>query len=185
MKCRELMNPEVLWIAGKASVRQAAVLMRDQSVGMLLVWGSSPEQFAGVVTDRDLTVRVCAEDRCAEDTPVLTVTTTETVVCYDFEDLPTVEQRMRDTQKSRLVVLDRRGHPCGVLSLTDILHGDRGWRALKTARGVLRHEAEIPHPPPESIRLTPSTPEEEEAARRQRPSHHSGSWHISMKEFPD
>ena len=53
MKCRDLMNPEVLWIAGAASARKAASLMRDQSVGFLLVSGPAPQQFAGVITDRD------------------------------------------------------------------------------------------------------------------------------------
>jgi len=183
MKCRDLMNPEVLWIAGAASARQAASLMRDQSVEFLLVSGPAPEQFAGVVTDRDLAMRVCAEDRCAEETQVSAVATSEVIVCSDFEDLKVAEKRMRDFQKSRLVVLDQQGHPIGVLSLTDILHGDRAWRALKTARGVLRHEAEVPHPPLESIKLTPSTPEDEDAAiRHQRVR--TSSHRTSMKEFP-
>jgi CBS domain-containing protein len=179
------MNPEVLWIAGAASARQAASLMRDQSVEFLLVAGPTPEQFAGVVTDRDLALRICAEDRCAEETPVSAVATGEVIVCSDFEDLKVAEKRMRDFQKSRLVVVDQHGHPVGVLSLTDILHGDRAWRALKTARGVLRHEAEIPHPPLDSIKLTPSTPEDEAAARRHRRVR-TGGWRVSsMKEFPD
>jgi CBS domain-containing protein len=177
------MNPEVLWIAGTASARKAASLMRDQSVEFLLVSGPAPAQFAGVITDRDLAVRVCAEDLCAEETPVSAVATSDVVVCSDFEDLKVAEKRMRDFQKSRLVVVDQHGHPMGVLSLTDILHGDRAWRALKTARGVLRHEAEVPHPPLESIKLTPSTPEDEEAAiRHQRVR--TGSRPTSMKEFP-
>jgi len=183
MKCRDLMNPEVLWIAGAASARQAASMMRDHSVEFLLVSGPEPEQFAGVITDRDLAVRICADDRCAEETPVSAVATSEVIVCSEFEDLKVAEKRMRDFQKSRLVVVDQYGHPTGVLSLTDILHGDRGWRALKTARGVLRHEAEVPHPPVESIKLTPSTPQDEEAAMRHRRVR-TGSWRTSMKEFP-
>jgi CBS domain-containing protein len=183
MKCRDLMNPEVLWISGSASVRQAATMMRDQSVALLLVSGPPEGQFAGIVTDRDLAMRVCAEDLCAQETPVSAVTTTEVLVCSDIEDLRAAEKRMRDAQTSRLVVVDHHGAPVGMLSLTDILHGDRGWRALKTARGVLRHEAEIPHPPVESIKLTASTPEDEAAAMRHR-SIRTGSWRISTKEFP-
>jgi CBS domain-containing protein len=184
MKCRDLMNPEILWIPGTASVRQAASLMRDQSVGFLLVSGLTPEQFAGIVTDRDLAIRACAEGLSPDDTPVSAVATSDVVVCSDIEDLTRAEQRMRDSQKSRLLVLNRYGHPIGMLSLTDILHGDRGWRALKTARGVLRHEAEVPHRPVESITLTPSTAEDEALATRPRRIR-TGSWRISMKEFPD
>ena len=126
VKCRDLMNPEVLWIPGTASVRQAASLMRDQSVGLLLVSGSTPEQFEGVVTDRDLAVRVCAEGLSLDDTPVSAVTTRETVVCSDFEDLTAAEKRMRDSHKSRLIVLDRHGHPTG--------HADPDRRAARRPR---------------------------------------------------
>jgi len=183
VKCRDLMNPEVLWIPGSASVRQAASLMRDQSVGLLLVSGATPEQFEGIVTDRDLAVRVCAEGLSLDETPVSAVTTRDTVACSDFEDLAAAEKRMRDSHKSRLIVLDRRGHPTGMLTLTDVLHGDRAGRALKTARGVLCHDAEVPHTPIENIKLTPSTPEDEEVAMRPRRIR-TGSWRISTKEFP-
>ena len=184
MKCRDLMNPEVLWIPGTASVRQAASLMRDHSVGLLLVSGDTPEQFEGIVTDRDLAVRVCAEGLSLDDTPVSAVTTRDAVACSETEELGAAEKRMRNSQKSRLIVLDRHGHPSGMLTLTDVLHGDRALRALKTARGVLRHEAEVPHPPVENIKLTPSTPEDEEVAMRPRRIR-TGSWRISTKEFPD
>ena len=183
MKCQDLMNPEVLWISGEASVREAASLMRDQSIGVLLVKGSSPGEFAGIVTDRDLAIRACAQGLSVDDTPVSAVTTREVIVCLDVEELKSAEERMRNAQASRLVVVNPSGHPVGFLSLTDILHGDRGWRALKTARGVLRHEAEVPHPPVESIKLTPSTPEDEEAAMRHQ-TVHATSRGGSMKEFP-
>jgi CBS domain-containing protein len=177
------MNPEVLWISGAASVRQAASLMRDQSIGILLVSGDLPDRFVGVVTDRDLAIRACAQGLSVDDTPVSAVATPDVFVCLDIENLKSAEERMRDAQASRLIVVNSYGHPVGILSLTNILHGDRSWRALKTARGVLRHEAEVPHPPLESIKLTPSTPEDEEAAMRQQTVHPRGS-RTSMKEFP-
>jgi CBS domain-containing protein len=183
MKCQDLMNPEVRWVPGAASVFTAARLMRDQSLGFLLVSGRTAGQMMGVVTDRDLAVRACADDRRPAETTVSEIASPEVIVCTDTEDLKVAEERMRSFHKSRLVVVDRDGQPVGVLSLTDILHGDRGWRALKTARGILAREAEVPHPPVEEIKLTPSTPEDEEAALRQE-TVHGGAWRGSMKEFP-
>ncbi len=183
MKCQDLMNPEVRWVSAQASVMTAARLMRDQSLGFLLVSGPAPDQLVGVITDRDLATRVCAEDKRPAETSVASVASADVVVCTDTEDLKAAEERMREFQKSRLVVVDRSGQPVGVLSLTDILHGDRGWRALKTARGVLSREAEAPHFPVEGLKLTPSTPEDEEAAMRQE-TVHGGAWRGSMKEFP-
>jgi len=59
----------------------------------------------------------------------------------------------------------------------------RGWRALKTARGVLTREAEVPRYPVENIKLTASTPEDEAEAMRHE-TVHGGKWQGSTKEFP-
>ena len=71
---------------------------------------------------------------------------------------------MRSEQKSRLVVVNAAGQAVGILSLTDVLLGDSPGRAIKTARGVLSREAEGPHTPLDQIKLTPSTPQDEEEA---------------------
>lgn len=183
MKCQDLMNPQTRWVPGGASVMTAAALMRDQSLGLLLVSGGVPDVLMGVVTDRDLAVRVCAEGRSCTETSVQAIASQQVIVCIDTEEVSAAEKRMREFHKSRLVVVDTRGVPVGVLSLTDILHGDNGWRALKTARGVLAREDEGPHQPIEQIQLTPSTPEDEEEAIRQE-TVHGGTWGGSMKEFP-
>ena len=183
MKCQDLMNRDVRWISASATAREAASLMRDQSLGFLLVAGAKPDELAGVVTARDLAIRVCAADLRPGETPVLAIATTEVVCCSPTEDLKVAEKRMTDSQRSRLVVVDGDGHPVGVLSLTEILHRDLMWRAVSIARRVHPLEAEIPHPPPESITLTPSTPEDEAKAMRQE-TVHAGAWRGSMKEFP-
>jgi CBS domain-containing protein len=183
MKCQDLMNRDVRWISASATARDAARLMRDQSLGFLLVAGPSPDELVGIVTERDLAIRVCAEDRVPGDTPVLAIATTDVVCCSKTEDLKVAEKRMTASQKSRLVVLDGEGHPVGILSLTEILHRDLMWRAINIARRVHTLEAEIPHPPLESITLTPSTPEDEAKAMRHE-TIHVGAWRGSMKEFP-
>ena len=183
MKCQELMNRDIRWIPGAATARDAATMMRDQSLAFLLVSGETPYHLVGVVTDRDLATRVCAEGRLPAGVSVLAIATTEVLCCSSTEDLKVAEKRMRDFQKSRLVVLDREGYPVGILGLTEILHRDLMWRAVNTARCVHTLESEIPHPPPESITLTPSTPEDEERAMRQE-TIHTGVWQGSMKEFP-
>lgn len=167
MKCADLMHVDLQWVPGNASVRDVARLMRDRSLGFLLVSGASPTQLAGVVTDRDLAVRVCTEDARTQDVKIIDVASTDVIVCGEDQDLKEAEQKMRDEQKSRLVVVNAAGHPVGILSLTNILVGDRAGRAIKTARGVLAREVEGPHTPIDQIKITPSTPEDEEAASHQ------------------
>ena len=60
MKCHDLMS-DVVWLPGTASVPDASRVMKDRSVGLLLVSDPVPGRLAGVVTDRDLVIRVCAE----------------------------------------------------------------------------------------------------------------------------
>jgi signal-transduction protein with cAMP-binding, CBS, and nucleotidyltransferase domain len=166
MKCRDLMHLDLQWVAGTASVREAARQMRDDAMGFLLVHGAQGA-LAGVVTDRDLATRVCTEDRLAKDIQVIDVASRDVVVCGEDEELKDAEKKMREEQKSRLVVVNAAGKVVGILSLTNILLGDRPGRAIATARGVLAREAEGPHTPVEQIKLTPSTAEDEDAVARQ------------------
>jgi signal-transduction protein with cAMP-binding, CBS, and nucleotidyltransferase domain len=178
------MNLNLHWVPASATAVEAARIMRDRSLGFLLVSGSEPGELAGVLTDRDLAIRVCVDDKRAGRVSVAEIATTDVVTCGLDEKLTVAEQTMIDTQKSRIVIVDEIGRPVGVLSLTDILNRDRGSHALRTARGVLAREAGGPHQPVETIRLTPSTPEDEARATRQLPLTHGGSWGGSMKEFP-
>ena len=184
MKCNDVMNRNLQWIGSNASVGDAARMMRDNAIGFLVVFGPSAGQLAGVVTDRDLAIRCCAENRRPDETKVADVATKDVIVCGYDDDLKTAEKTMRQTEKSRLVIVDEVGRPVGVLSLTDIIRRDRPGRALDTARAVLAREAEGAHTPIERIALTPSTPEDEDRAMRQETATHGGSWGGSMKEFP-
>jgi len=190
MKCRNIMNVDPEWISGGATVLEAAQVMRDRTVGMLLVFDAAlgttagPGRLRGVITDRDLATRVCADDKRASQTLISDVATTDIVTCRADEELKDAEERMQKTERSRLVVTDQGGEPVGVLSLSDIFRYESHRRAVKTARGVLAREARGQQTPPDRIRLTPSTPADEEAAMRQPSVMVGGSHNDSMKVFP-
>lgn len=184
MKCGDLMHLDLQWVSGNASVQDLACIMRDRSLGFLLVQANAPGQLAGVVTDRDLAIRVCSGDKSARDVRVIDIATKDVVVCQESQPLAEAEAKMRTEQKSRLVIVNSVGTPVGILSLTDILVGDRPLRAVKTARAVLAREAEGPHTPVEQIKLTPSTIEDEEAASQLTSVTVGRRRETSTKEFP-
>jgi CBS domain-containing protein len=184
MKCDDLMSLNLEWVPATASVAEAAQIMRDHSMGFLLVSGDEPGVPIGVITDRDLALRCCAENRRPDEVRVDDVATKQVVTCGAGEHLSFAEKLMIASETSRLVIVDGIGRAVGVLSLTDILLHDWGRRAVKTARGILAREANGPHQPIEAIKLTPSTPEEEERAARMHSELHGGFWDTTVKMFP-
>jgi CBS domain-containing protein len=184
MKCSDLMNLNLQWVPATATVAEAARVMRDRSMGFLLVAGDEPGVPAGVLSDRDIAIRCCAESKRPDELRVGDIATKEIVKCDHGVSLKAAEQLMIAAEKSRLVIVDELGRAAGVLSLTDVLFHDRAGRAIKTARGVLAREAEGPHQPVESIRLTPTTPEDRARAAHLGTSLHGGSWDTQVKLFP-
>lgn len=178
MKCRNVMNVEPEWISSAATVLEAAQVMRDRSVSMLLVFDPVPGQLKGIVTDRDLATRVCADDKRAAQTLVSDIATIDVITCKADDELREAEEKMQKTQKSRLVVLEESGEPVGVVSLSDIFRYESHRRAVRTARSVLAREARGRSTPP------PSTSHQETAALRQ-PSVMVGPTRPdTMKDFP-
>lgn len=184
MRCRNVMNAEPEWISSAATVLEAAQVMRDRSMGMLLVFDPAPGQLKGVVTERDIATRVCADDKRAGQTLVSDIASADVVTCRADDELRDAEEKMQKTQKSRLVVLGEGGEPVGIVSVTDVFRYENHRRAVRTARTVLAREARQRPPSPDRINLTPSTPEDEAAALRQPSVMVGGTRPDTMKVFP-
>lgn len=139
MLCREVMKTDVARCADTLSVQACSRMMRDNNVGFLPVVDGK-DQVTGVVTDRDLAVRVLAEG-LSPDTPVGTVMTRDVRVCRADDELDIAEWKMAETRKSRLVVTDDAGRCVGVISLSDVAQADSRSRAGSVLRAVTRREA--------------------------------------------
>ena len=114
MRCRDLMNMNLQWVPETASVADAARIMRDRSMGFLLVAGARPGAAVGVVTDRDITIRCCAENKRPEEVTVGEVATKVVLTCDHNESLKTAERMMIAAEKSRLVIVDEIGRAYGL-----------------------------------------------------------------------
>jgi len=102
---RELMTPNPVSMPGTASVHEAARAMRDQDIGDVIVIENN--QVCGIITDRDIAVRVVAETKDPATTALadicshslLTVTPTDSVEhavrlmrTHTIRRLPVVEE---------------------------------------------------------------------------------------------
>jgi CBS domain-containing protein len=139
MLCREIMKTDIARCAEALSVQACAEIMREDNIGFLPVVDAD-RQVIGVITDRDLAIRVLADD-LPGDTPVGQVMTRDVRICRPDDELQAAEWKMSSTRKSRLVVVDDEGHCVGVISLSDVAQADTRSRAGGVLRAVTRREA--------------------------------------------
>jgi CBS domain-containing protein len=82
------------------------------------------DRLVGIVTDRDVALRLVADGRDPERTKVREVMTPEIRYVFEDEDLGTVAENMAKQQVRRLPVLNRAKRLVGIVSLSD-LAGER------------------------------------------------------------
>lgn len=138
MQCRDLMRRPVELVAPNQSAVTAARAMREKNIGFLAVCDLAGH-LVGVVTDRDLAVRVLGEERDPIATQVADIMSSQVVTCHPDDELARAEELMRQHRKSRVVVADEDGRPLGVISLADLAQAD-GAGAMDTLARVATRE---------------------------------------------
>jgi CBS-domain-containing membrane protein len=138
MLCENIMQRPVKWIGEEDSVQTAARLMRDENIGFLPVCDQSG-RVVGTLTDRDLAIRVLAEDVPA-GVKVREVMTRDLVTCKASDELAWAEQLMSGRHKSRMVCVDDGRHLAGIISIADIAKHDEGPRVASTLRNIMERE---------------------------------------------
>jgi CBS domain-containing protein len=139
MRCEKVMSKNVVCIDEDDAAQKAAVLMRDLNIGFLPVCDHTG-RVVGTVTDRDIAVRLCAENGSAETTPMRALMSRELVACAPDDDVAVAEGLMANHRKSRVLVLDDFGLPIGVISLSDIVWRDSNRHAARTLRKIVSRE---------------------------------------------
>ena len=140
MRCEEIMKTEVECLDRKSTARDAARRMRDENVGFLPVCDDQ-NKVLGTLTDRDLTLRVLADEK-ATSTRCTDIMTREVVSCRPGDDLRRAEELMAKHRKSRILCLDEQGRLVGVISPSDLAQRDRtDSQVASTLRSITEREA--------------------------------------------
>jgi CBS domain-containing protein len=127
----DIMSAHIRLVAPDDTVQQATRLMRDEGTGILAVGEGG--RLIGVVTDRDVALRLVAEGRDPVGAKVRDVMTQEARYVFDDEALGPVAQRMVQQQVRRLPVVNRAKRVVGVVSLADLAGGGRSGRDARRA----------------------------------------------------
>jgi len=125
MQLKDIMTTDPECIPPEETLQQAALRMRDLDVGSLLVCDN--DRLAGMITDRDITLRAVAEGKDPRTTRVREAMTEDIVFGFEDQDINDAARVMEQKQIRRLAVLNRDKRLVGIVSLGDLAveGGDR------------------------------------------------------------
>jgi CBS domain-containing protein len=138
--CRDLMTRELFTLPVTASVLDVARLMQEHRIGFVPICEPGSGALLGVVTDRALVTEICASDRRPSQVTLDEIMVLQPPYCLEDSHLQSAEETMLRHQASRLVVVNIRRHPVGVLGMSAVLRalrrfgGSRGGASRPQAR---------------------------------------------------
>ena len=139
MKCREVMTDNPVCCLPNDFVSQTARVMRREHLGLVpVVSDDQTRQIIGIVTDRDLAIKVVAEGRDPNRTTVDDVMTRAIVICRDDDDLSNAIAAMEEYRIRRIPVIDHGGRIVGIISRSDVSHRFQGWKTARMVEPVSR-----------------------------------------------
>ena len=113
-------SKNVAYIDPDASARDAAGRMSESHTGTLVVVAQGGGRPSGILTDRDLVLKVMATGSSPEAVCVANVMTSDVATCRHDDDLFEAARLMRWHGVRRLPVLDPKGKVIGLVTADDI-----------------------------------------------------------------
>ncbi len=119
--CLEVMTREIVCCLPEDSVEHAAMLMKAEDVGPIPVVDSQAgRKLIGIVTDRDLVMKVIAEGFDPKITRVGDVMTVDPVTCHEDDNIDDAVDLMSEHQVRRIPVIDDDGRIVGIIAQADV-----------------------------------------------------------------
>ncbi len=124
MKARDIMTANPRCVTTSDSITRAAEIMRDTDVGIVpVVEDSGSMKLAGVVTDRDIAVRIVAEGR-DNTVNVRDIMSSGLATVKPDDDLDRVTELMKSEQVRRIPVVEG-DRLVGIIAQADVAREGR------------------------------------------------------------
>ena len=125
MKISEIMSKNPRSVSPDTSVSEAAQVMKEEDVGLVPVvervgGAETRGRLVGVVTDRDIAIRLVAEGR-ATDGPVSEIMSGGVKTCSPNDSVEVAMELMGREQVRRVPIVDERGSLVGVIAQADVV----------------------------------------------------------------
>ena len=139
MKVQDVMTKDPACVTPGATIREAAQLMQREDTGVVPVVEEqgTTRMLVGVVTDRDIALRVVAEGRSADTRVSEVMTSNRLATCSPDDDVNAVMEAMASEQVRRIPIVDERGGLVGIVAQADIVRrADDDRKAERTIEAI-------------------------------------------------
>jgi len=138
MRVQDVMTKDPACVTPGATIREAAQLMQRENVGIIpVVEEKGNKRLVGVVTDRDIAIRVVAEGRDGGGRVSEIMSTSGLATCSPNDNIEEAMDAMASEQLRRIPIVDQRGSLIGIVAQADIVRKakDSG-RAERTVQQI-------------------------------------------------
>ena len=119
--CADVMTKNPVFGVPTDMVDKVAQLMKREDVGPIpIVDNPESKRLVGMVTDRDLAMKIVAEGRDAKRTQVQEVMTTTLFTCREGDDIKQALATMSQHQVRRIPVVNNNHEVVGIIAQADI-----------------------------------------------------------------
>jgi CBS domain-containing protein len=139
MKAQDIMSKNPATVTPTTRVRQAALLMKKEDVGVVPVVeeGTGGKKLVGMLTDRDIAIRLVADGKDADECEVRDVMSANPKTARADDDVSRVMDLMGREQVRRVPIVDERGSLVGIVAQADIvLEGNDDRKAERTVEKI-------------------------------------------------
>ncbi len=119
--CEEIMTPDPICCLATDSIKDVAELMRRENLGPIpVIDNDQSRRVVGILTDRDLVLKVIAEGFDSETVKAETIMTRKVVACRADDNVQKAIDAMSEHQLRRVVIVDNVNKILGIISQADV-----------------------------------------------------------------
>ena len=120
-KCSQVMTREPACCEAGDSVSRVAGIMKREDVGSVpVVESHEDKKLIGIVTDRDLVVKILAGGTDIERATVRDAMTPSPASCQESDPIDEAVKLMSERQVRRMPIVDDRGRLTGIIAQADV-----------------------------------------------------------------
>ena len=120
-KCRDVMTKAPASCQPGDAISKVAGLMKQEDVGSVpVVESAGSGRLVGIITDRDIVLKVVAEGRAADTATVQDAMTPNPACCREDDDVDQALKLMKERQVRRMPIVDGSGRLAGIIAQADV-----------------------------------------------------------------